>query len=199
MWRMNLILVTLFATIWATPSAIGQETSTYTKLDLDGNCRKLEEYELGLALVCEGYKDHPVYFSEGDLRQMVRFGNIRSQLGQWESFGEFNYANDTIEWRLENGKPFATILRWFIENTDDIGNVAGERKGQVLVVSTVASQEVPVSCVVGYIDARANNNANLLARKLADTKARNFNCSVDKAQFVGKRGKFSGHPTSYFE
>jgi len=199
MWRILTCLSIFFAMLPVTPNAIAEETSAYTKLDLNRNCRKLEEYEQGVTLICDGYRDYPVYFSEGDLRQMVRFGEVRSHLGQWESFGEFNHVNDTIEWRLEKGEPFATILRWFIENTGEDGNVSAERKGQVLVVSTVGTSARPGSCVVGYVDARANSNANELARELADTKAREFRCIAEKAEFSGKRGRFSGNPTSYFE
>jgi hypothetical protein len=42
-------------------------------------------------------------------------------------------------------------------------------------------------CHVGYVDARANPDANELARKLADEKARTFRCGIDKAQSVGNR------------
>jgi hypothetical protein len=40
---------------------------------------------------------------------------------------------------------------------------------------------------VGYVDARANPDANALARKLADERARSFKCVVDKPDFVGNR------------
>jgi hypothetical protein len=40
---------------------------------------------------------------------------------------------------------------------------------------------------VGSVDARANLDANDLARKLADEKARAFKCGVDKAESVGNR------------
>jgi hypothetical protein len=35
-------------------------------------------------------------------------------------------------------------------------------------------------CHIGYIDARANPNANELAREIADMHARSFRCATDK-------------------
>ena len=186
------ILLTTAATAQATDSA-------YTKLDLEKNCVFHSEYELGASAYCEGYKGYPVHFSEGDLRQMVRFGHIAKLQDQWESFGQFNRVNDTIEWRLKNKKPYAAILRWFIENSSQDGDYSKELEGQVLVVSTVADHARPVSCVVGYVDARANKNANALARELADEKAPGFECGKEKPAFHGERGPHAGDPSSFFE
>ena len=41
-------------------------------------------------------------------------------------------------------------------------------------------------CHVGYVDARANANANELAQQLADQKARGFKCGADKPNVAGK-------------
>ncbi len=108
--------------------------STYTRLDLENGCQFYQSDDMGGSAECPGYKDYPVYFSEGDLRQMVRFGPIDLETNQWESFAQFNHVNNTIEWRLGDGKPFATILRWFIDD----GN-PDSTYGEVLVISTVAT------------------------------------------------------------
>jgi hypothetical protein len=42
-------------------------------------------------------------------------------------------------------------------------------------------------CHVGYVNARANPDANELARELADEKARTFKCGVDRAESAGNR------------
>ncbi len=194
MWRRFLVLAFFFATSSATA-----QTNTYTKIDFKNTCTVISEYELGLTATCAGYTGFPVIFSEGDLRQMVRFGHISKLSDQWESFGQFNRANDTIEWRLKDNKPYAAIIRYFIENANDNGEYKKGLEGQVLVVSTVGNHEKPTSCVVGYVDARANKNANKLSQELADTKAEVFICGKDKPEFFGKRGKYSGTPTSYFE
>lgn len=75
--------------------------SVYTDLDLDA-CETLAEDMMGVSLKCEGYKDYPVYFKEGDLRQSVIFGKIDQVLidGAYESFAAFNRVNTKIEWRL---------------------------------------------------------------------------------------------------
>lgn len=179
------------------PASAGQ--SAYTKLDLDNACVFHSEYEAGASAYCSGYRGYPVHFSEGDLRQMVRFGHIAKLDGQWESFSEFNSVGGTIEWRLDGDRPVAAILRWFIDNTNDRGEVTDQSRGQVLVVSTVASHENPVSCVVGYVDARANGNANELARRIADEVAPGFACGSDEPRFHGNQGPLSGSPNRYFE
>ena len=57
--------------------------------------------------------------------------------------------------------------------------------GQVLVVTRLAPGRV---CHVGYVDGRANTDANILARKIADEHARDFRCGIDKAVILGNRG-----------
>lgn len=191
----------LLPVILMTTTAAQSAESVYTKLNLDKDCVFHSSYEQGASAYCKGYNGYPVHFSEGDLRQMVRFGHLGGLLGQWESFGQFNHVNDTIEWRLEGGKPYATILRWFIENTNQNGEVTEARKGQVLVISKVADTHNgnPVSCVVGYVDAKANSNANALARKVADTLGKTFRCIENTPAFHGVRGDLSGNPSSSFE
>ena len=171
--------------------------SKYTSFDLEENCVFHSEYEAGASAYCKGYRGYPVHFSEGDLRQMVRFGHLATLDGQWESFGQFNRAGTTIEWRLEAGRPFATILRWYISG--EAAQATSPAEGQVLVISTVASHDKPRSCVVGYVDARANREANALAREVADTLARSFECGADEPLFHGARGATSGEPNRYFE
>ena len=173
--------------------------SAYTKLDIQKDCVFIEEYEQGGTARCSGYKGYPVIFSEGDLRQMVQFGHIQTTGGQWESFGQFNRINDTIEWRLKDKVPYAAILRWFIENSNSDGEFSKELEGQVLVVTKVGTYAKPGSCVVGYVDARANKNANTLARNIADEMSHTFECKTDSPEFHGKRGKYSGDPSRSFE
>lgn len=170
--------------------------STYTKLDLDQDCEFYSSHEQGGSAECTGYNEFPVFFAEGDLRQMVRFGHVARETQQWESFAQFNRINDTIEWRLEGGEPYATILRWFIEGADpETGEVTNASTGQVLVISTVGTSANPVSCIAGYVDARANKDANVLARQVAGTNARDFECGIDLPDFHGKRGPWSGDPS----
>jgi hypothetical protein len=63
-------------------------------------------------------------------------------------------------------------------------------EGEVIVVTRLAPGGV---CHVGYIDGKANADAQALAQKLADEKARKFKCGKDKPTIVGQTGPgFSG-------
>lgn len=180
--------------------------STYTKIDFDNGCTWAKpaddiEEQMGGSAVCRGLGGYDIHFSEFDLRQAVDFGPVDEAFFYPSGFAQFNRINDTVEWRLDNGKPFATILRWFIENPDpDTGDITERSTGQVLVISTVADPGAPPSrrrsCIAGYVDARENANANELARQVADTVARDFDCDDSLPEYHGKRGPLSGSPLS---
>lgn len=175
--------------------------SAYTKTEFEKHCKVIEETETGgVMAVCPGYIGYQIHFAEGDLRQSAFYGYV----GQWhaagafESFGSFNHAAPTVEWRIENGRPFATIRRWFVAMGEDA-------KGkplpdiQVLVVSRVAQKDDGEGCVVGYVEATANPNANELARKVADDEARDFACRYAEAMWRGKRSDVEVGANSHFE
>ncbi len=171
--------------------------SAYSERDLDA-CKTLSQEEEGasVTLECAGYKDLAIYFKEGDLRQSQAYGPIgKVWLDEaFESFGPFNHSNATVEWRLDaGGVPFAAIVRWFVSDPETTSDT-DTRYGQVLVVSTVATAENPTSCVVGYVDALENRDANTLARKVADENARDFACGLNEPQWHGARGKLAGEP-----
>ncbi len=172
-------------------------TSVYTTLDFKKTCKVIEEIEEGgsVSLLCEGYKDYAVHFAEGDLRHSVQFGYVDPERQNvWQSFAQWNRVSNTIEWRLNDDRPVAAILRWFIENTDDAGSADPARVGQVLVVSRVGQRDDPQACVVGYVDALANSDANVLARELVDSRAADFICGAKRPEFYGNRGDLSGDP-----
>lgn len=197
MWiKRSLVSTVLLFGMAASASAAD---SVYTDLNLEEDCTFYRADEHGASGYCQGYRGYPVLFDEGDLRQMVRFGHVAKVSGQWESFGQFNHVNNKIEWRVKDKVPYAAILRRFVENSNDDGEHTEAVRGQVLVVSTVADHENPTSCVIGYVDARANANANELARALADETAKSFVCGKDKPGFKGAKGPHAGDPTSYFE
>ncbi|MXN63599.1 hypothetical protein GR183_01675 [Stappia sp. GBMRC 2046] len=153
---------------------------------------------MSVAKTCPGYGTYVVHFAEGDLRQSATFSHsgIGPRRDYWQSFSEWNSASDTIEWRLADGRPYATILRWFIDNVDpNTGSADESHRGQVLVISTVAETEPEQGCVAGYVDARANRAANEIARRVADEIARTFDCERDEPRYHGERGPFSGTPS----
>jgi hypothetical protein len=185
--------LTILAVLALLPTqALGQSNaaveSAYTTFDSDkcrhARGRDVEDYGSWL---CRGFGDIPVWLGAGDQRMFVSFGrNAAREPAAGETIAGFNDAyKGTIEWRLERKpdgklKPFATILRWnFMTNPDD-----RRASGRKLVVTRLGPGGV---CHVGYVDARANPDANELARKLADEKARTFRCGIDKPQSVGNR------------
>jgi hypothetical protein len=173
-------------------------TSSYTEIAFQKTCKMLEEIEEGgsVTMLCSGHVGYPVHFAEGDLRHSLRFGYVTEEGGiKWQSFEQWNRIGTTVEWRIAQGRPFATILRWFIENTDNGGSADPGRVGQVLVVSRVGQPEDRQACVVGYVDALANADANVIARSIADTLTKDFRCGTDAPAFHGKRGKLSGTPS----
>ncbi|MGD9478847.1 hypothetical protein [Shinella sp. G-2] len=198
----HILLAAVFATSPAATMATAAHAneSAYTDRDLDA-CKTLSEEEEGpsVTLLCAGYKDLPVYFKEGDLRQSQAYGPLSKTYidSAFETFGPFNHTGAKIEWRLgASGIPVAAIARWFVADPEQT-NDTDTRYGQVLVVSTVATTENPTSCVVGYVDALENKDANTLARTVADEEAAGFICGKSKPQWHGKRGGLAGDPMHY--
>lgn len=191
-----------------TASGVTAQTasSVYTRLDFDDGCRwdapaSQEEAAMGGSAVCAGYATYPVYFAESDLRQFTAFGDVSDLSAFPGGFAEWNSVNETIEWRVVAGVPKATILRWFIENIDpETAASDPARLGQVLVIATVADGvERHQSCPVGYVDAKANDHANRLARQVADGVAPRFRCGIDRPRYYGMRGPLSGTPNDLAE
>lgn len=154
------------------PAAAGTD-SAYTKIQLQ-NCTQVEtasdEGTFGGAWTCPGHQGQEVYVAEGDLRMFVSFGPFAAdEPAAGQTLPNFNTVNETLEWRMRDGVPFATILRWF-PSLDE-----GARTGSILIVT----QLVPGggTCQIARIDAQANSNANVLARQAADTMAGSFDCS----------------------
>lgn len=173
--------------------------SVYTDLGRD-TCKTIAEEEGMYALMtCPGHADYPVRFKEADIRQSVSFGHLNQRYADdaFESFIPFNHAGTTVEWRIaKDGKAVATILRWFIENTDASGASVPALQGQVLVISKVAEKDDGKGCVAAYVDALANPDPNALARKIADEVAPTFRCGIDKPAYHGTRGDKAAEPNN---
>lgn len=197
MRRILLAAATLVA-LAATADAADTHSSVYTKLDFKQGCTTTSETEEGasITLRCKGYLDHPVNYAEGDLRAAVTFGEQPAGYeAPWQSFGPWNRISETVEWRLKDGKPVATILRWLIDNIDPAtGSADPKSVGNVLVVSRLAGLDGKPGCMAGLVDARANSDANEIARTIADTIAQDFDCGADRPQYHGKRGPYAADP-----
>lgn len=162
-------------------------TSAYTQIDVRKQCRRREgkiDEDYG-DWRCKGYGGAPIWFGAGDQRMYVSFGKkAADEPAAGETLGPFNdFYKGVIEWRLADGKPFATIMRWNYKTPAETEKDTAH--GRALVVTRLPPGAV---CHVGYVDARANPNANELAREIADKYARNFVCGRDKPVVLGKAG-----------
>lgn len=178
--------------------ASSENASAYTDLDFD-RCTVLAEDTMGITMKCGGYDGLPVYFKEGDLRQSVLFGDVDPIfLDQaFESFGAFNHVNTKVEWRLDAaGRPFAAILRWFIDNPGPDGGSTPQSRGEILVVARVANTSDRTSCFVALIDAKSNRDANDLARAQADDSVNGFACGRQEPVWIGKKGQLISEATA---
>ncbi len=172
-------------------AAAGEISSAYTDIDAEKDCTTFASAAEGEGdwanLVCSGYRGYPVLIYSGDLRESVFYGfpPDGDLAPAWESFSAFNSTGARIEWRIDtdNGRsvPFAAIHRWFVsadpENPD--------KQIEVLVVEKVGQMHERDGCAVGVVLATGNPEANEAARELADERARNFTCGVDKRVTVG--------------
>lgn len=182
----------------AAPATAQVIESVYTNLDTETDCtwtvsEFAEEAAQGGAAVCDGLDGYPVYLGADDARMSIQFGQLSDSAIDWDGFANFNYVNDVVEWRLHDGKPVAAIIRWFVTPWQSEGTFTPPGDTQILVVMSVADPDLPEdkrsSCHVAYIDALANENANVLARQMAFLAASNFQCGVDEAIYVGKVGE----------
>ncbi len=166
----------------ATAATAGEITSVYSDLDLK-KCKALELYAdegEGGVWDCKGIAGFDVLYLEGDLRGYIAFGpEARSQCSSAQTFGAFNSPGTKIEWRMENGRPIATILRWFTDN----GSGEENAKQNWLVVSKLNGRD---ACRTALIDTKYPD-ANTLARAKADGKAHTFNCEKDVPDVVSQR------------
>lgn len=159
-------------------AAAAEPTSTYTKIDLNACVQTgspdQEEGTFGGSWQCPGYQGMPVYVAEGDLRMFVSFGPAAAdEPAAGQTLPNFNTINDTLEWRLRDGVPFATILRWFPSLEDPA------KTGSVLIVTQL--RPGGGTCQIARIDAQANGNANVMARQAADTMAGSYDCGLQPA------------------
>ncbi|MEQ1520688.1 MAG: hypothetical protein ABL936_05405 [Aestuariivirga sp.] len=166
----------------ATAASAGEITSIYSDLDLKA-CKALElfpdEGEGGI-WACKGIKGFDVLYLEGDLRGYIAFGpEGRSQCTSAQTFGAFNSPGPKIEWRMENGKPVATILRWFTDN----GSGEANAKQNWLVVTKLNGKD---ACRTALIDTKYPD-ANIVAREKADRQSRSFACEKDMPEVVSQR------------
>ena len=189
MRRQKILFASLLLALYAASGPTRAAESSYTDFNTK-KCRHMpgKEVEDYGEWRCTGFKGIPVYMRAGDQRIYVSYGkNAMDELAASQTLASFNGEGNRIEWRLEKGKPFATIMRWSTARADEKGD---PMRGSTLVVTRLGAGGV---CHIGYVDGRANKNANELARKIADESARSFVCGKDKPIMLGRQGpSFSG-------
>jgi hypothetical protein len=154
---------------------VQQVKSLYTAVDLAA-CKTAGRDGRGDARLCEGLPGYPVYVVVGERGTYLSVGKEaerRQAAGQtlnpFNTLFEKGGHRTTVEWRFvvrdAQTVPYATIVRYFTHDATGAG--------EVLVVTRVTDRE---ACHVAWIDALANVDAIVLARKLADTDARSKPC-----------------------
>jgi hypothetical protein len=169
---MRLALIAAASVALALP-ALAKTESAYTKILADtAKCKTVDSNDQeGWAIAkCPGYKGTDVWVSDGDNRVTVAYGaKGRDEAAFGQTFNNFNVTGDTIEWRLKDGKPIATILRWKIDGGE------GLPKGEMLVVTQLTPGN---QCWIAVVAAHKNKNANDLARQAADQLAGKVDCNA---------------------
>lgn len=182
MSRRRFAIAALALVVAPLPAAAQEFDSAYTEMDLAA-CTVLSTDEMGASWACPGYRGYPLWVAEGDLRFFVSYGfGAPAEPAASQTLWPFNELGPRIEWRLKNEGgnwlPVATILRFYTEPEPGY-------RGQALVVTTLGPNGV---CHVAWIDARANPDANQLARDAADTIAPLFACGQEPL-VLGERGR----------
>lgn len=198
MKRVICLHVTFGLAVWALLCAalapVNAQTigSTYSSA-APNDCRiigKPGELDGSATRVCPGKSGLIVLVNEDDLRETVSVGRSRAAAAREPAaqawFGPFNASTATIEWRALDGKPFAIIQRWHLDDNGDEDKNGRPIAKPMLVVTRLPPGPV---CHVAYIDVKANPDANELARKAADEFARGFTCGKDAVKVIGDSGR----------
>jgi hypothetical protein len=167
-------------------AAAAANDSAYTDFDLK-TCKEVEpasapgDGEASAVYECKGHKGWPVTFAEDDLRSFVAFGKDgRNHCAFRQTFSGFNSAGNKVEWRLKDGKPIATILRWSVSYDP----AHTEKQKSWLVISKVAERD---SCQMAYVEG-GYPEANAKARAVADSMAEGYSCASGQPTFFANPG-----------
>jgi hypothetical protein len=179
--------------IAASGMSFAQEIASVYSSTATRNCKKVDAAKDGegdwSTWLCPGIGGYIVRVTEDDLRMTVSIGrNLKAAANEPASkhqFAPFNSAHDTLEWRMAKGQPFATIQRWFLADVENSDKSGKPGQAAMLIVTRLSP-----ACHVAYVDVSANAgaNANELARKAADERARGFDCNSQPI-VIGNRGR----------
>ncbi len=181
---MKALMIVVAVTSIATQAFASDVKSVYTKIDLK-KCKQTEKPDQQVfegAWACKGIPGYNIFLTAADEREMVSFGKTeKNNCSGQKTFGSFNSAGGTVEWRVKAGKPFAAILRWTVSiDTDD-----PNKKATWIVVNKL---DRGTACQMHYV-AGSFPTANDAARRAADEKAGAFNCEKDTPTFDSDIGE----------
>jgi hypothetical protein len=165
-------------------------TSTKPQLCRETNRVIIDGDEYASTRVCRGKAGYTVIVDDDDLRTTVTIrkkGKAKAVIAGG-SDGRFSSVHNVIEWRSVKGaaEPFAVIIRWSFRDPDD-----ESKEGKDLPLLIVARLSPGPICQIALVDTTAKQDANAIARQIADEKARDFKCNSDTAQLIGARGRAS--------
>jgi hypothetical protein len=154
--------------------------SSYTDLKFE-DCTVMSTDDFGSTWACPGLKGFPVMARESQRSFRISYGlTSTTEKAAEQTLPVENHPAGEIEWRVANAegsyKPFATIVKFMLKPEGDAA------PGEVLVVTKIAPG---ATCHVAYVDAIANPDAEKLAQKAADEKAKDFDCAKDP-EIVGE-------------
>lgn len=155
------------------PADASTALSATTPIDF-AECTIMASDDFGTVRACPGYKGIPVMLTESRRRFFISFGlEAPHEKAAEQSLPPYNIPGADITWRLESqagvARPFAAIVPFTVAGAD------GRPYGDVLVVMKVAQG---ATCQIGYLDTIANAGAMAQALRLADEKARSFDCAT---------------------
>jgi hypothetical protein len=116
----------------------------------------------------------PVTMDYADARVYVTFGHqAKGGTTVIDALdGAFADPHSVIEWRMVDGRPFATIHRYFLEGR------------QVLTIHRLQSDKT--SCVAAVVTPQEGKDANTEATEIADRIGPTFKCGRDDLVIAGK-------------
>jgi hypothetical protein len=154
----------------ATPALAAD--SAYTTHDY-ATCPLIADEDPYQVRRCQGFGGIPVNWHNDDDDSTVDFG-AKGSSEDWPYEQSFAFAGNTIEWRgaaTAGGLvPYAAIVRY------DMGHSIGGPFEPVLMIFRLEGKTS--SCLAASVGAR-HADANVRARRLADTFVRTFRCGTD--------------------
>ncbi len=182
-----------------TPGAAAQSRdSVYSQIEA---CPDIETQGLAPIMVrCEAVGEWTVTIGASDHSSRAAFGSrgIEAQLSEGPlTQGLAANVQRTVEWRgVRDGNwfaPYATILRWrsLTPRAADgsVGSFEDEwvRDEEFLVVSALRTDGEVSACHAAYVDVTQVEDANAIARAVADRESKSFACGDDEVMRIGAR------------